>query len=764
MGICYICKSQISDTAPSCPVCGAIQQVQPQQPEQQAQPQQPQVQQSQPQQGQYQGMQYGGAPQQSQPSQPQAPQQQAPQYGNAPQPQQPQAPQQQAPQYGNAPQQNRPQPQTQPQSQYGAPQPQQPQPQQQAPQYGAPQQNRPQPQAQYGAPQQNQPYGGNNPYNQGQPQQAPQQKQNFVQPTYSSPQQAAQGGSDGPSPKKPVNKGLIIGLIAGAAVIIAAVLLIFVFDVFGLKGGKPEKAAEDFVNAYTEMDASKLVETLAPEVKNNLSEMGLGESVEEVQSSFDMLKGFGVTFDNIVIGEAEKIDVDTAKKEIKDKGGIDVEAKDAARVKCSFNMHMDFMGESADQPTSFDLIVVKQGSKWYVADVQQMDDGGEIDIGGEDPDGGDDPLPTGGDDTTSDEAALEAAKKFMDGYSKLDVQAMMDSMAPEFRDETGATALGSSPEEIQASFDELKEYGVSFIDTEYGDVEKLDAEETKSALKTEYGADVVVDAAAKIKCSTKMHMEFDGESYDEPMDCYLTVVKQGNDWFVANFDEAEVEDTTEGSTEGTTEGSTEDSTEGTTVTGSLDTDTPGFEKYGLKTDMKLNEYYEFTTTTSDDPSISATAKCALVSYENSTLDDETIEFGKENDMDLTGYVKKYLHYEIIFDAPEFDEKGFNYSLWVDDYYSTDLADQTYESRTDSYGEDYGTYKIMFNGEEKSIYYWIQWNHEREDHWYSRPEVMILAPEGYDGVVSGISAYDGENSDAALFDVYDEKNFHLFRLD
>ena len=42
--------------------------------------------------------------------------------------------------------------------------------------------------------------------------------------------------------------------------------------------------------------------------------------------------------------------------------------------------------------------------------------------------------------------------------------------------------------------------------------------------------------------------------------------------------------------------------------------------------------------------------------------------------------------------------------------------------------------------------------------------MRLCPEGYDGVVSGISAYDGENTDAAIFERYDEKNFHLFRLD
>ena len=213
------------------------------------------------------------------------------------------------------------------------------------------------------------------------------QPQNYGQPAFNTTTPTAPetpaGGSSGGGPKKPLNKGIIIGAIAGVAVI-AAVLLIFVFDVFGLRGGKPEDAAEKFVKAYSELDAKGMVETMVPEAQKYISEMGLGGSVEDIQSSFDMLKGFGVTFTDTKIGTAEKMDLDEAKAYLKDNFSIDIEAKDAAKVKCSMNMHMEFMGESADEPMEFILTVVKQGSKWYVAGFEEVGGGDEFPLDGDD--------------------------------------------------------------------------------------------------------------------------------------------------------------------------------------------------------------------------------------------------------------------------------------------------------------------------------------------------------------------------------------------
>jgi hypothetical protein len=421
--------------------------------------------------------------------------------------------------------------------------------------------------------------------------------------------------------KKPVNKGLIIGIIAAVVILIAAALLFFVFDVFGLKGGKAEDAAEQFMKAYTELDANAIVETMAPELRDHISELGMGDSIEDVQSSFDMLKGFGVEFNDMKIGEARSLDADKTKSELKDEYGIDVTVKEAAKVKCSVNMHMEFMGESMDQPMNLDLTMIKQGSKWYVANVDEEDSG---DI-----------------DTT--EATTE--------------------------DITEATTEAVT--------------------------------------------------------------------------------------------EATTEAVTETTTEATTEAATEATTEPKTVTGGIEQ--PGFEKYNIKTDMKLGTYYQFDTIAADDSGDVGTVDCAIVEYSTDPLTQEQIDFGKENDMNLDGYVRKYIHMDIKSNDDAFTDVGYYYYVWIEDYYSTELADESFESLTDSYDENYARFKINYKGEEKYVYYWIVWNESEEDGYYiARPEIMIFVPDDYEGLVCGVSNYDEDYY--SLYESYDEDNFHLFRLD
>ena len=181
----------------------------------------------------------------------------------------------------------------------------------------------------------------------------------------------ADGDGTGNGPKKS-KKGLIIGLSAAAAVIIAAVLLIFVFDVFGLKD-KPENAAEKFLNAYAELDAKAMMDCFLPELKDNLASMGMGSTVDDIQSSFDMLKGFGIKFSDIKVGKAEDMSVDEVKKMMKDEAGIDIDCSAAAKVDGSITMSMDFMGQSNTESVDFDIICVKKGSKWYVATIESED-------------------------------------------------------------------------------------------------------------------------------------------------------------------------------------------------------------------------------------------------------------------------------------------------------------------------------------------------------------------------------------------------------
>ena len=266
------------------------------------------------------------------------------------------------------------------------------------PQFGQPQQARPQgmpgSQPQFGQPQQARPQGmpGSEPQFGQAPQQMPGSQPQFGQPqkgpamqyqqsqTQSpvSSQYSSQPVSSGPSqpdePKKGLGKGAVIGIISAAVLIIAAVVLIFVFDVFGLKGGKPEAVVEKFMKSFSELDANGIMECMAPELKDHMEDIGLGEmsgSAEDIQSTFEQLKVFGIQFNDMKIEDPVKMDVDDAKKKVNDEIGVKIEAKEAAEVKASMTMHMEFMGESMDETMNMDFIVVKQGSKWYIAYIDE---------------------------------------------------------------------------------------------------------------------------------------------------------------------------------------------------------------------------------------------------------------------------------------------------------------------------------------------------------------------------------------------------------
>ncbi len=191
------------------------------------------------------------------------------------------------------------------------------------------------------------------------------QPDNLGQSAFEKPQEAQSGqqppvpGDD--SPKKPVNKGLIIGLISAAVLIVAAVLLIFVFDVFGTGARSPKECAETFMEAWENLDASKMNECFAPEVK--------GHSSTEIQEMFDEIKNMGVTCSDKKVGEPETLDVDEAKEAIKREMKTDVKAKEAAKVRCSITMNL--LGQSEE--TTFDVIVVKQGKRWYVASFDETE-------------------------------------------------------------------------------------------------------------------------------------------------------------------------------------------------------------------------------------------------------------------------------------------------------------------------------------------------------------------------------------------------------
>ncbi len=230
-----------------------------------------------------------------------------------------------------------------PQPPYG----QQP-PQGQPPHGGQPVQGPPsgygqQPSGPYGQPQQ-QPSG---PY--GQPQQQPsgpygQPQQQYGQPQYGQPQHGyyPQGQPpQGPDSKgKGKNKGLLFGLIGGAAVLLIAVVLGAVFLLGGEGGGAstPEAATEEYISALKNLDCEALVAVTTDEFRN-------GEGAEKCKSS---LKGGSDGKEGMakLLGDAT-FDVKDAKVD-----------GDKATVVVAMTM----TGTSADQEVG----LVKEGGSWKV--------------------------------------------------------------------------------------------------------------------------------------------------------------------------------------------------------------------------------------------------------------------------------------------------------------------------------------------------------------------------------------------------------------
>ena len=326
------------------------------------------------------GQPQGGQNPYGQPQQGQNPYGQPQQYG------QPQAPQ--GGQYGQSQQGQNPYGQPQ---QYG--QPQAPQ----GGQYGQPQA----PQGgQYGQPQA--PQGGQNPYGQqggqfGQPQ-APQGGQNpygqqggqyggqpSAQPgmvyndtsasnAYTQPQPGFGGpGSGGSKPPKSGggNKtGLIIGIAAGAVVligiIVAAILIL---------GGKNIKGAEQaslgFVQAYSELDFEKMLEYVPEEIASSDDYEFNEEDSEEMA---ELLESFGFELKDPEIVESERLDPKATAKEMNDKFDTEFKFKNAARVVIDATMSITFFDETSEDDVEFEFTCGKIGGKWYIIDLEDNSD------------------------------------------------------------------------------------------------------------------------------------------------------------------------------------------------------------------------------------------------------------------------------------------------------------------------------------------------------------------------------------------------------
>jgi len=313
------------------------------------------------------------------PQQPQAPQQDFGQQPQAPQQfgGQPQAPQQ----FGGqpqAPQQFGGQPQApqqfggQPQQQFGG-QPQAPQqfggqPQQQF--GGQPQQFGGQPQQQFGG--QPQQFGGQ-PQNQyGQPQMGAQPGMVYNDQPAQQPGGPGMGGPKQPPkpPKEGGSKtGLIIGIVAGAVVLIGLIITAIV-----MLGGKNIKGAEEvsvkFMESFGELDFDTMKECI-PEVLLDEDDF---DFVEEDAETIEMMQGFNFKIEDIEVVSSERLNPKEVAEEFNSEHDTEIKLKNAASVDVTAKMSMSILGEEESEDLDYTFTCGKIKGKWYIID---LDDHGE---------------------------------------------------------------------------------------------------------------------------------------------------------------------------------------------------------------------------------------------------------------------------------------------------------------------------------------------------------------------------------------------------
>lgn len=189
----------------------------------------------------------------------------------------------------------------------------------------------------------------------------------------------------------------------------------------------------------------------------------------------------------------------------------------------------------------------------------------------------------------------------------------------------------------------------------------------------------------------------------------------------------------------------------------VETDAP----QGIICDAVLHEEYQYPAIYDDEGTDIPYGILQFTEYESEPVSSVIIDYGLENDMDLSGYEKKELSSKITFPQSDANERGVIITRYTTDYYDLNSLTNTGESFEDSYGETYYRYEVEYNDKSQYIYFFIdsEWDDEDSNLEYSET-ATFLVPGGYDGVIRG---YLNPNVE----DVTDGKanqDYFLFRLD
>ena len=185
-------------------------------------------------------------------------------------------------------------------------------------------------------------------------------------PQQGMPGQAPYGqpGFGGPVPAQPAKpkKGLIIGIIAAAVVVLAVAFVLIFKGGFGAKGGasSPEAVAQQFIEAMNDQDVDKMAALCPP---------FLDPGQEDIEDMLDSYSGYDVTFKYEGVESKEMYDsddLDDLEEDISDYADKTIKLQDACDLEFSFNVAVTMSGETYDQSSTYPITCIKYKGNWYL--------------------------------------------------------------------------------------------------------------------------------------------------------------------------------------------------------------------------------------------------------------------------------------------------------------------------------------------------------------------------------------------------------------
>ena len=221
--------------------------------------------------------------------------------------------------------------------------------------------------------------------------------------------------------------------------------------------------------------------------------------------------------------------------------------------------------------------------------------------------------------------------------------------------------------------------------------------------------------------------------------------------------EKKTEKTTEKKTEKKTEKTTEKKTEKKTE---AKEEKKSFQDYGIKMTLEQGKTKTIPTCTWDDRSQKIKATVKFDKYTSEAASQEIINFGKDNNMDLTGYERKQVVLEIDFEKSEaFEKNGAALLPWICDWYNIDLYNSTEEKLTDSYDTEYYRAQVKVNGKKKYVYIWHSFDFQHKNY-HMQETFTALVPAGYDGIVVGVADSRIDVEGKHIYDVFEKDKFAI----